>query len=105
MPSYWPWRQVLIKLLGETDLLDLGRFASGPELFRRRRGGDRSADASPRPVLVIFEDAHWTDPGSLSLLEFLADMVSGQRLMLLVTARDEAVPLFTSAGARRLAVD
>ena len=33
MPSYWPWRQVLTNLLGETDLLDQGRFASQPELF------------------------------------------------------------------------
>ena len=99
MPSYWPWRQVLTKLLGETDLLDLGRFASQPELFAAVA---EAIEARTRAaVLVIFEDAHWADPGSLALLEFLAGVVAGQRLMLLITARDEAVSP-TSAGVRRL---
>ena len=51
---------------------------------------------------MIFEDTHWADPDSLALLEFLAGVVSGQRLMLMVTARDEAASLPTSAGMRRL---
>jgi predicted ATPase len=101
MPSYWPWKQVLSNLLGETDLLEQGRFASQPELFAAVAEAIETRTRT-QPVLVIFEDAHWTDPGSLALLEFLAGVVSGQRLMLLVTARDEAVPLFTSAGVRRL---
>ena len=101
MPSYWPWRQVLTKLLGETDLLDLGRFASQPELFAAVAEAIE-ARTRAHAVLVIFEDAHWADPGSLALLEFLAGVVSGQRLMLLITARDEAVLLPTSAGVRRL---
>jgi AAA ATPase domain len=101
MPSYWPWRQVLTKLLGETDLLDLGRFASQPELFAAIAEAIE-ARTRAHAVLVIFEDAHWADPGSLALLEFLADVVSGQRLMLLVTARDATVPLPISAGVRRV---
>jgi hypothetical protein len=101
MPSYWPWRQVLTNLLGETDLLDRGRFASQPELFAAVA---EAIEARTRAsaVLVILEDAHWADPDSLALLEFLAGVVSGQRLMLLITARDEAVLLPTSAGVRRL---
>ena len=101
MPSYWPWRQVLTNLLGETDLLDQGRFASQPELFAAVA---EAIEARTRAtaVLVIFEDAHWADGDSLALLEFLAGVVSGQRLLLLMTARDEAVPLPTSAGVRRL---
>jgi predicted ATPase len=101
MPSYWPWRQVLTKLLGETDLLDLGRFASQPELFAAVAEAIE-ARTRAHAVLVIFEDAHWADPGSLGLLEFLAGVVSGQRLMLLVTAREGTVPLPISAGVRRL---
>ncbi len=30
MPSYWPWRQVLTNLLGETDLLDLDPYRTPP---------------------------------------------------------------------------
>ena len=101
MPSYWPWRQVLTNLLGETDLLDLGRFASQPELFAAVAEAIE-ARTRAQAVLVIFEDAHWADPGSLALLEFLSGVVAGQRLMLLVTARDDAVPLPAAAGVRRL---
>jgi AAA ATPase domain len=101
MPSYWPWRQVLNNLLGETDLLDQGRFASQPELFAAIAEAIE-AHTQAHAVLVIFEDAHWADPDSLAVLKFLASVVSGQRLMLLVTARDEAVSLAMSAGVRRL---
>ena len=76
-------------------------FASQPELFAavaEAIEAQTRADA----VLVIFEDAHWADPGSLALLEFLAGVVAGQRLLLLVTARDQTVSLLTSAGVRRL---
>ncbi len=101
MPSYWPWKQVLTNLLGETDLLEQGRFASQPELFAAIA---KAIEARTRAdaLLVIFEDAHWADPGSLALLEFLASVVAGQRLMLLVTARDPDVSLPLSAGVRRL---
>jgi AAA ATPase domain len=101
MPSYWPWKQALTNLLVETDLLDQGRFASRPELFAAV-AETIEARTRAHAVLVIFEDAHWADPGSLALLEFLSGVVSGQRLMLLVTARDEALLLPMSAGIRRL---
>ena len=101
MPSYWPWRQVLTNLLGETDLLDQSRFASQPELSAAIVETIEARTRAHR-VLVIFEDAHWADPGSLALLEFLIGVASGQRLMLLVTALDQAVPLAMSAGVRRL---
>ena len=101
MPSYWPWKQVLTNLLGEADLLDHGRFASQPELFAAIAEAIE-ARTRAHAVLVIFEDAHWADPGSLAALEFLAGVVSGQGLMLLVTARDATVPLPISAGVRRL---
>jgi hypothetical protein len=51
---------------------------------------------------VIFEDEHWADPGSLGLLEFLAGTVAGQRLLLLITSRDDSGILFSTTGVRRL---
>jgi hypothetical protein len=103
MPSYWPWTQVLNTLLGTAELLDPGRFASRPELYAAVA---EAIEASTRvnSGLVIFEDAHWADPGSLGLLEFLAGMVVGQRLLLLVTSRDDFGVLASIAGVRRISL-
>ena len=101
MPSYWPWTQVLNTLLGTAELLDPGRFASRPELFAAVA---EAIEARTRvnAVLLIFEDAHWADPGSLGLLEFLAGMVVGQRLLLVITSRDDSGLLANTAGVRRI---
>jgi DNA-binding CsgD family transcriptional regulator len=40
------------------------------------------------PVLVVLEDVHWADPGSLHLLRHLARSGAQARLLLLVTYRD-----------------
>jgi class 3 adenylate cyclase/predicted ATPase len=45
-----------------------------------------------RPVLIVFEDAHWTDPTSLELFARLVDMGVTQRLLILVTFRPEFSP-------------
>jgi len=53
-------------------------------------------------LLVALEDLHWADPDTLSVLEYLADNVGGERVLCLATSRDE--PLAAAAGlARRLA--
>jgi predicted ATPase len=103
MPSYWPWTQVLNTLLGAAELLDPGRFASRPELYA---AAAEAIEACTRvnPVLVIFEDVHWADPGSLALLEFLAGMVAGQRLLVLITSRDDFGVLASIAGVRRISL-
>src|SRR5262252_6236613 len=44
------------------------------------------------PVLMIFEDAHWTDPTSLEALGRAADRIATLRVLLIVTARPEFDP-------------
>jgi class 3 adenylate cyclase len=44
------------------------------------------------PVLMIFEDAHWTDPTSLELLGRVVDRVATLRVLLIVTFRSEFEP-------------
>ncbi len=44
------------------------------------------------PVLMIFEDAHWTDPTSLELFAALVDLAVSQRLLMIVTFRPEFSP-------------
>jgi class 3 adenylate cyclase/predicted ATPase len=44
------------------------------------------------PVLMIFEDAHWTDPTSLELLGRAMDRIARLRVLLIVTFRPEFEP-------------
>jgi predicted ATPase len=45
--------------------------------------------ASQRPVLMIFEDAHWVDPTSLEVFGRTVDQIKTLRLLLIVTFRPE----------------
>ena len=44
------------------------------------------------PVLMIFEDAHWTDPTSLELFSRIVDKIPTRRVLLIVTFRPEFEP-------------
>jgi class 3 adenylate cyclase/predicted ATPase len=49
------------------------------------------AIALETPVLMIFEDAHWTDPSSLEVVGRLVDKIERLRALLFVTFRPEFV--------------
>ncbi len=51
--------------------------------------------AAMRPVLVVFEDAHWIDPTSLELVSLIVAQTSAP-MLLLITARPEFVPPWPS---------
>ena len=44
------------------------------------------------PVLMIFEDAHWTDPTSLEVFGRVVDKIPSLRVLLIVTFRPEFEP-------------
>jgi len=44
------------------------------------------------PVLLVLEDAHWTDPTSLELFTRIVDLATSHRLLVLVTFRPEFSP-------------
>ena len=48
--------------------------------------------AQLNPVLMIFEDAHWTDPSSLELFSRLVDRILSMRVLLIVAYRPEFSP-------------
>ena len=48
--------------------------------------------ARQNPVLMIFEDAHWSDPTSLEAFGRVIDRIASQRVLLLVTFRPEFAP-------------
>jgi class 3 adenylate cyclase len=65
--------------------------------------------ATRQPVLILFEDAHWSDPTSLELLDLIIDRAPSRRVLLIVTFRPELTPPWTgrphvtSLGLNRLA--
>jgi class 3 adenylate cyclase/tetratricopeptide (TPR) repeat protein len=48
--------------------------------------------AARQPVLMVFEDAHWTDPTSREALDVIIGQISRLRLLLIVTYRPEFAP-------------
>jgi len=51
--------------------------------------------ARGRPVLMVFEDAHWVDPSSRELLDLILDRVARLPVLLLVTFRPEFEPAWS----------
>jgi class 3 adenylate cyclase/tetratricopeptide (TPR) repeat protein len=47
--------------------------------------------AARQPVLMLFEDVHWSDPTSIELLDLIVDRASSLRLLLIITFRPEFV--------------
>ncbi|MCP5082649.1 MAG: AAA family ATPase [Alphaproteobacteria bacterium] len=43
--------------------------------------------AREKPVLVVVEDAHWIDASTLAILEACLDSITGERALILITAR------------------
>jgi predicted ATPase len=84
------------------DLLGLptaGRYSSPPTDPRERRElilstlvGQLDALARYRPVLFVFEDAHWIDSTSLALLERVTERVRRLPVLMIVTCRPEFEP-------------
>jgi class 3 adenylate cyclase len=48
--------------------------------------------AARQPVLMVFEDAQWSDPTSLELLDLIIDRAPARPLLLIVTYRPEFSP-------------
>ena len=84
------------------DMLSLPNDGRYPELEptpqqRRQRTLDALvlqvvAFTRQNPVLMIFEDAHWTDPTSLDLFGRIVDKIPTLRVLLIVTFRPEFEP-------------
>jgi predicted ATPase len=51
--------------------------------------------ARERPVLMVFEDAHWVDPTSIELLDRVVEQVERSAVLLVITFRPEFSPPWT----------
>jgi predicted ATPase len=84
------------------DMLSLpneGRYPAlnmTPEQRRQRTlealGSQTEALSRSKPVLMIFEDAHWSDPTSLEAFSRVVDRLRTLRVLLIVTFRPEFEP-------------
>ncbi len=106
-PPYGPWRDVfrnvpvaggpsLLPMMAATDRASVD--APGKEeLFEQSHDLLHSLTAD-RPLAIVLEDLHWSDPESLDLLRFLARRLADDPVLIVVTYRDTEVtrhhPLF-----------
>jgi DNA-binding winged helix-turn-helix (wHTH) protein/tetratricopeptide (TPR) repeat protein len=113
-PVFWPWQQILRELVqlqpelrtaGSALLTQLSAAESNEELSEPQRavpvtaaGRVRIFDevtrlllqaAQTSPLLLVFDDLHWADSGTIELLSFAAPEFARARLMVLGTQREE----------------
>ncbi|WP_327699375.1 helix-turn-helix transcriptional regulator [Streptomyces sp. NBC_00459] len=64
------------------------------------------SDAASRgPLLLVIDDAHWLDVGTLDILAFVARRLEGEQVAMVLAARDNAVPRQFARERRRLTVE
>lgn len=61
--------------------------------------------AEQAPVLLVVDDAHWLDVGTLDVLAFVARRLDDERVSLVLAARDTAVPDRFGREARQLTLE
>jgi DNA-binding winged helix-turn-helix (wHTH) protein/tetratricopeptide (TPR) repeat protein len=113
-PVFWPWQQILRELVqvqpelrpsGSALLAQLSAAEVNDEQSEPRRpvsvtaaGRVRIFDevtrlllqaAQAAPLLLVFDDLHWADAGTIELLSFAAPEFARARLMVLGTQREE----------------
>src|SRR3984893_16116706 len=83
-----------------SELLSLPSSAADLNLSPQRKReklfeallGQLEAEARHRPVLMVFEDAHWIDPTSRELLDLTVDRVRRLPVLVVITFRPEFQP-------------
>jgi tetratricopeptide (TPR) repeat protein len=125
-PVYWPWIQILRELAREQPggelLAAAGRGAAAvaqlvPELGAPPDGEDAEPDPAQarfrlfdavtsllrgasrsRPLYLVLDDLHVSDPSSLALLHFVARNLRGVRALIVGTYRPEEARLSVEVG-------
>src|SRR4051812_45792268 len=96
--AYAAWRTALDSLVREHPLAHEGPASAIVDrnvLFEGVRRCVAAVAADRGPVLVVLEDLHWADLGSLALLRSFVDGIRRLPVMVVATARDnpgEATP-------------
>jgi DNA-binding SARP family transcriptional activator len=104
-PPLWPWVSVLGSLAeapagaGPPDpiaLLEPDRPGSGGGTDRFAQfeavAQDVARTVLNRPHLLVFDDLHWADPSTLSLLRHVTERIDRGRLVIVATRRSHPAP-------------
>ena len=91
------------RLLGVPIVGDDEVEGLSPEAFNRRLSDVLARwivqMASEHPLVLAFEDLHWTDTASVDLLRRLVSLVAAERLLLVLSGRPESEPVVASLMA------
>lgn len=122
-PPLWPWEQLLAGVVDRLDAATRAAALGGrghlarllvpsadddPAALSSDVPATRLHDAvtaflevasAAQPVLLVLEDVHWSDPGTVELLEYLATTARTGRLAVLLTVRR---PDLADAATRQL---
>ncbi|XDO64345.1 AAA family ATPase [Streptomyces sp. RLB1-33] len=92
-------------LLGVFGLDDGTRTVSDPLLTSLGALTLLSDAAEHGPLLLVIDDTHWLDLGTLDVLAFVARRLEGEPVALLLAARDTAVPAQLDRQINRLTIE
>ncbi|MGW2051423.1 AAA family ATPase [Streptomyces sp. NPDC001858] len=106
-PGYWPWSQVVrgLRSAVQAEAWEAVSDAAGAACQVLLGSGSKTAEvdrfqlfdavttvlvtaSQQQPVLVVLEDVHWADAASVALLEFAAQHMSLERVLIVATFRD-----------------
>ncbi|AGZ44639.1 AAA family ATPase [Actinoplanes friuliensis] len=106
-PAYWPWLRLIEDLPGlPPELLTAATAAGESPAAARFRVAQRTVRALRETghLVLVLEDLHWADAGSLALLRLLSRELPGSRLLVIATARPP-FPLDDVPGAEVLRLE
>ncbi|MFF2128752.1 helix-turn-helix transcriptional regulator [Streptomyces olivochromogenes] len=92
-------------LLGVFGLDDGTRTVSDPLLTSLGALTLLSDAAEHGPLLLVIDDTHWLDLGTLDVLAFVARRLEGEPVALLLAARDTVVPAQLDRQINRLTIE
>ena len=73
------------------------RAAATPKRFRRALADWLFAMAEEKPLLLVVDDAHWSDPTSLETINLLVDECVAARMLLIIATRPVGPTRWTAA--------
>jgi DNA-binding SARP family transcriptional activator len=87
-PAYWPWRQAMRDAGHPLPEPEAGDESARFQFFEAVTEAVR-AEAAEQPLLLVFDDLHSADDGSLLLLEFVASELPEMGALVLALGRED----------------
>jgi DNA-binding SARP family transcriptional activator len=84
-----PWRSELAVLVPELGVEAIPGPSAGPRRLFEAVGRLIDGLARAAPLVLVLEDVHWADDATVRLFAFVARRIAAQRVLMIVTARDE----------------